>query len=141
MAACLHARLRCRCGGASCLWPSSRAFAATWATTASSVSATHSIDLVVATGVAGTDPAEHPIPRVPCQVGFSPEASRKIIETLASFYQLAQAECAVIGHERGARFEFDRRLRGEAATMDERPCSLLADACAAEGTPYDVISS
>lgn len=98
-------------------------------------------DLVVTTGVVSTDPAEHSISRIPGHVSFSFEARSRSQDTLEAYYQLMRAECTAIGRERGVRFEFDRRLNSDPATMDERLCSLLSKACADQGTPYDVIPS
>lgn len=98
-------------------------------------------DLVVTTGVVSTDPAEHAISRIPGQVRFSFEARSKSQDTLEAFYQLMRAECSAVGRERGVRFEFDRRLLSEPATMDERLCGLLSQACRAQGTPFEVIPS
>lgn len=98
-------------------------------------------DLVVTTGVVSTDPAEHSISRIPGQVSFSFEARSKSNDTLEAFYQLMRAEVAAISRERGVRFEFDRRLLSEPATMDERLCGLLSRACSAQGTPHEVIPS
>ena len=98
-------------------------------------------DLVVTAGVVTTDPAEHSISRIPGHVSFSFEARSKSNDTLEAFYQLMQAECAAISRERGVRFEFDRRLLSEPATMDSVICGVLSQACADQGTPYEVIPS
>ena len=81
-------------------------------------------DLVVTTGVVGTDPAEHSISRIPGQVGFSFEARSESRDTLEAFYQLMRDECAAIERERGVRFEFDRRLlTASRPLMDEAICA------------------
>jgi N-carbamoyl-L-amino-acid hydrolase len=98
-------------------------------------------DLVVTTGIVGTDPAEHSISRIPGTVNFSLEARSKSRDTLEAFYQLVQAECSAISRERGVRFEFDRRLLSEPATMDPALCGLLAKACAEQGVAWDTIPS
>ena len=98
-------------------------------------------DLVVTTGIVGTDPAEHSISRIPGAVNFSLEARSKSRDTLEAFYQLVQAECSAISRERGVRFEFDRRLLSEPATMDPALCALLAKACAEQGVAWDTIPS
>ncbi|MEO7241764.1 MAG: Zn-dependent hydrolase [Variovorax sp.] len=98
-------------------------------------------DLVVTAGVVSTDPAEHSISRIPGNVSFSLEARSKSNDTLEAFYQLMQAECAAIARERGVRFEFDRRLISDPATMDPKICGVLTRACAAQGVPYEVIAS
>ncbi|MFT3719691.1 hydantoinase/carbamoylase family amidase [Pseudorhodoferax sp.] len=98
-------------------------------------------DLVVTTGIVTTDPDEHSISRIPGSVRFSFEARSKSEDTLEAFYQLMRAECKAIERERGVRFEFDRRLLSEPATMDERLCGLLAQACRDVGAAFETIPS
>lgn len=98
-------------------------------------------DLVVTTGIVSTDPAEHSISRIPGQVSFSLEARSKSTDTLEAFYQLVRAECGSIERERGVRFEFDRRLLSDPATMDEKLCGVLSEACAAQQTAFELIPS
>lgn len=98
-------------------------------------------DLVVTTGIVSTDPAEHSISRIPGQVSFSLEARSKSTDTLEAFYQLVRAECGSIERERGVRFEFDRRLLSEPATMDEKLCGVLSEACAAQQAAFELIPS
>ena len=99
------------------------------------------IDLVVTTGVVGTDPSEHSISRIPGTVHFSFEARSKSHDTLEGFYQLMRAECASIARERGVKFEFDRRLESSPATMDEKICAELAESCKRMATPYETVPS
>lgn len=98
-------------------------------------------DLVVTTGIVTTDPAEHSISRIPGRVEFSLEARSKSTDTLEAFYQLMQAECAAIARERGVKFEFDRRLMSDPATMDPRICGLLDAACGELGVAYETLPS
>ena len=98
-------------------------------------------DLVVTTGIVGTDPAEHSISRIPGSVRFSFEARSKSDDTLEAFYQLMRAECKAIERERGVRFEFDRRLLSDPASMNERICNVLSSACKDLGTSFDLIPS
>lgn len=98
-------------------------------------------DLVVTTGIVSTDPAEHSISRIPGQVSFSLEARSKSTDTLEAFYQLVRAECGSIERERGVRFEFDRRLLSDPATMDETLCGVLSEACAAQQAAFELIPS
>jgi N-carbamoyl-L-amino-acid hydrolase len=98
-------------------------------------------DLVVTTGIVSTDPAEHSISRIPGQVSFSLEARSKSNDTLEAFYQIVRAECAAIERERGVRFEFDRRLLSDPATMDAALCAVLSKACTDQGTAFEVIPS
>jgi len=98
-------------------------------------------DLVVTAGIVQTDPAEHSISRIPGRVSFSLEARSKSTDTLEAFYQLMRAECSAISRERGVKFEFDRRVLSEPATMDTRICDILSKACEKRGAPYEVIPS
>ncbi|XUP17024.1 hydantoinase/carbamoylase family amidase [Variovorax sp. DAIF25] len=98
-------------------------------------------DLVVTTGIVSTDPAEHSISRIPGQVSFSLEARSKSTDTLEAFYRLMRAECGSIERERGVRFEFDRRLLSDPATMDEKLCGVLSEACAAQEAAFELIPS
>ncbi|WP_397473870.1 hydantoinase/carbamoylase family amidase [Pusillimonas sp.] len=98
-------------------------------------------DLVVTVGVVQTDPAEHSISRIPGRVSFSFEVRSKSNDTLEAFYQLMRAECSAISRERGVKFEFDRRVFSEPATMDPRICDILSDASEKRGVPFEVIPS
>jgi len=99
------------------------------------------IDLVVTTGIVGTDPSEHSISRIPGTVHFSFEARSKSQDTLEGFYQLMRTECRSISRERGVKFEFDRRLESSPATMDEKICAELARSCERIATPYEIVPS
>ena len=75
-------------------------------------------DLVMTTGIIGTDPAEHALARIPGRLRFSFEARSQSTETLEAFYDLFLSECGGISEERGVRFVFDRRLDSAPARMD-----------------------
>ena len=98
-------------------------------------------DLVVTAGIVQTDAAEHSITRIPGRVTFSFEARSKSTDTLEAFYQLMRAECSAIARERGVKFEFDRRLLSEPATMDPGICDRLSDACRGLGVSFEIIPS
>lgn len=98
-------------------------------------------DLVVTTGIVQTDAAEHSISRIPGHVSFSLEARSKSTDTLEAFYQLMRAECTSIERERGVRFAFDRRLESAPATMNQRICGVLSQACGTLDVPFDVMPS
>ena len=98
-------------------------------------------DLVVTTGMVSTNAAEHATSRIPGQVRFSFEVRSKSIVTLEAFYQLMRAECKAIGRERQVRFEFDRRLITDPATMDSQLCQLLSKVGAERAYPFEVIAS
>jgi beta-ureidopropionase / N-carbamoyl-L-amino-acid hydrolase len=99
------------------------------------------IDLVVTTGVVGTDPEEHSISRIPGTVNLSFEARSKSRDTLEGFYQLMRNECASIARERGVKFEFDRRLESAPATMDEKLCTALSESCSRLSVAYESVPS
>lgn len=98
-------------------------------------------DLVVTAGIVQTDPAEHSISRIPGRVSFSLEARSKSTDTLEAFYQLMRAECSAISRERGVKFEFDRRVFSEPATMEPKICDILSKACEQLDVAYEVIPS
>jgi beta-ureidopropionase / N-carbamoyl-L-amino-acid hydrolase len=75
-------------------------------------------DIVVTSGVFGTDAREHAIARIPGTVRFSFEVRSQSKETLEVFYDQFLSECRVIGDERGVAFKLDRRLEAAPAMMD-----------------------
>ena len=75
-------------------------------------------DLVVTSGMFGTDQREHALARIPGNVQFSFEARSQSKETLESFYDLFLSECQMIGEERGVEFILDRRFDTQPASMD-----------------------
>lgn len=76
-------------------------------------------DLVVTSGVFGTDPHEHAIARIPGAVRFSFEARSQSRTTLEDYYGRFQTECEVIEKQCGVRFSFDRRIEIAPANMDQ----------------------
>jgi N-carbamoyl-L-amino-acid hydrolase len=98
-------------------------------------------DVVVTSGVFGTDPAEHAIARIPGKVSFSFEVRSQSRETLEGFYDLFHRECNLVGEERGVEFRFDRRLEAAPATMDADWVKRLRAAAAALGLPDEEIPS
>jgi N-carbamoyl-L-amino-acid hydrolase len=75
-------------------------------------------DLVVTTGVLGTDPAEHAIARIPGKVSFSFEIRSQSQETIEAFHALFEDECQRIAEERGVRFDLGRRVDIAPAEMN-----------------------
>lgn len=98
-------------------------------------------DLVVTAGVLQTNAAEHSISRVPGSARFSLEARSKSIDTIEAFYQLVQAEMTSISRERGVRFDCDRRLLSDPATMDAALSELLLQACRERAIRHEVLPS
>lgn len=99
------------------------------------------IDLVVTTGIVGTDPAEHALSRIPGKVDFSLEVRSQSPDTLDVFYELMRTECRAIERDRGVQFVFDRRLSSAPAIMDAHVSSLLVDACRALDLPQERVPS
>ncbi len=98
-------------------------------------------DVVVTSGVFGTDPAEHAIARIPGKVSFSFEVRSQSRETLEGFYDLFRSECNLIAEERGVEFVFDRRLESAPATMDVDWVGRLRKSARALGLPDEEIPS
>src|SRR5579864_37210 len=98
-------------------------------------------DVVVTSGVFGTDPAEHAIARIPGKVSFSFEVRSQSRETLEGFYDLFRSECNLIAEERGVEFSFDRRLESAPATMDADWVRRLRKSAQALGLPDEEIPS
>lgn len=98
-------------------------------------------DLVVTSGVLGTDPREHAIARIPGTVRFSFEVRSQSKETLEAFYDLFLSECSIISEERGVRFDLDRRLAAEPADMDAEWIARLKAGAQRLGLPAEEIPS
>ncbi|MFZ0845153.1 MAG: Zn-dependent hydrolase [Pseudolabrys sp.] len=98
-------------------------------------------DLVVTSGVFGTDPAEQAIARIPGTVYFSFEARSQNVETLEAFYDLFLSECEGIGEERGVSFIFDRRVESAPATMDPGWVERLRKCARDLGLPDEALPS
>ncbi|HTB42824.1 MAG TPA: Zn-dependent hydrolase [Acetobacteraceae bacterium] len=98
-------------------------------------------DLVLTTGIIGTDPAEHALARIPGHLRFSFEARSQSTETLEAFYELFRSECASISEERGVAFKFDRRLDSAPARMDDAWIVRLREILREMGLPDEPIPS
>jgi N-carbamoyl-L-amino-acid hydrolase len=98
-------------------------------------------DLVVTSGVMGTDSSEHAIARIPGMLRMSFEARSQSQETLEAFYDLFVSECTAIGEERGVEFRFDRRLQSAPAVMDPGWVEKLRAAARSLGLPDEPIPS
>src|ERR1700761_465406 len=98
-------------------------------------------DVVVTSGIVGTDPTEHAIARIPGKVSFSFEVRSQNRDTLEGFYDLFRSECNLIAEERGVEFSFDRRLESAPATMDADWVRRLRQAAQGLGLPDEEIPS
>lgn len=99
------------------------------------------LDLVVTSGVVGTNPAEHSISRIPGEVDFSLEIRSQSVDTLEAFYQLIRVECSGIEKARGVKFEFDERVVSEPGVMDREWLARLRKACTTLQYPFIDIPS
>jgi N-carbamoyl-L-amino-acid hydrolase len=98
-------------------------------------------DLVITSGIMGTESSEHAIARIPGKVKFSFEARSQSQQTLEAFYDLFVSECASIGGERGVVFKLDRRLQSAPATMDPAWVERLRTAARDLGLPDEPFPS
>lgn len=98
-------------------------------------------DLVVTSGVFGTDPIEHAIARIPGSLRFSLDIRSQSPETLEAFYALFLSECEQIRAKRGVQFVLDQRLETAPAIMDTGWIDGLRDAARALGVPDETMPS
>ncbi|NYE25563.1 hydantoinase/carbamoylase family amidase [Pigmentiphaga litoralis] len=98
-------------------------------------------DLVVTSGIMGTDPAEHAVSRIPGQVNFSFEVRSESTDTLEAFYKVMRDECDAVARQRGVRFEFDRRIASAPAVMDTGIVKTLLDTADALSLPVEKVAS
>jgi beta-ureidopropionase / N-carbamoyl-L-amino-acid hydrolase len=99
------------------------------------------VDLVVTTGIVGTDPQEHSVSRIPGDVRFSLEIRSQSLDTLEAFYQLVLVEAAGIEKSRGVKFDFGERVLSEPGIIDREWAARLRKVCAALQLPYIDIPS
>jgi N-carbamoyl-L-amino-acid hydrolase len=92
------------------------------------------VDLVVTSGVVGTDPREHSPSRIPGDVRFSLEIRSQALETIEAFHQLALNEAAAIEESRGVRFDLGERVLSEPGPIDGGWAARLRQSCAALST-------
>lgn len=99
------------------------------------------VDLVVTSGIVGTDPRQHSISRIPGEVQFSLEIRSQSLETLEAFYQLVLVESAGIERSRGVKFDFGERVLSEPGLINRDWAQRLRRVCAALRYPYIDIPS
>lgn len=75
-------------------------------------------DLVVTSGVVGTDPTRHAIARIPDTLSFSLDIRSQDAETLAQMRTYLQTEMADIARSRGVQFELGAETAVAPARMD-----------------------
>jgi N-carbamoyl-L-amino-acid hydrolase len=98
-------------------------------------------DLVLTTGIAGTDPHEHALARIPGRMTFSLDIRSQSQETMEAFYELFASECRALAAERGVEFRPGRRLGAAPARMDARLTATLRRELRAAGLTDEPIPS
>ncbi|MCC7275650.1 MAG: hydantoinase/carbamoylase family amidase [Alphaproteobacteria bacterium] len=99
------------------------------------------LDLVVTSGIVGTNAEEHAISRIPGEAAFSFEVRSQSRDTLEAFYHLMRTECRAIESARKVQFIFDRRLDAAPARMDDALVKRLLAHSAALGLPAETVPS
>jgi N-carbamoyl-L-amino-acid hydrolase len=98
-------------------------------------------DLVMTSGIIGTDPAEHSIARIPGRVCFSFEARSQSPATLDAVHALLLEECRRVEEDRGVAFRFDARLDAAPARMDPSWVERLQAIAASLGLAAETMAS
>ena len=98
-------------------------------------------DLVMTTGIIGTDPKDHAISRIPDAVSFGFEIRSQSQETIESVYDLFRSECRAVAEQRGVAFEFDDRIVAEPALMDAGIIAKLVRAAQKLGLAGEIMAS
>jgi|TARA_R110001583_G_scaffold17679_2_gene71394 N-carbamoyl-L-amino-acid hydrolase len=75
-------------------------------------------DLVLTSGVVGTDPQKHAIARIPDSISFSLDVRSQDVETLDSMRDLLRAHMRIVERNRKIRFEMDDELSVAPALCD-----------------------
>jgi N-carbamoyl-L-amino-acid hydrolase len=99
------------------------------------------LDIVITTGVMGTDPDQHALARIPGEVTFSFEVRSQSYDTLEAFYELFRSECRAVSDQRRVKFEFDDRIYTEPARMDEKIIKRLVALSEKLGRPTELLAS
>jgi len=98
-------------------------------------------DLVLTSGVVGTDAARHAIARIPDEVSFSLDIRSQSAQTLAEMELYLAEEMADIARARGVRFETGPRVDTAPAMMDRAITQGLMAAMATRGLePFSMAS-
>jgi beta-ureidopropionase / N-carbamoyl-L-amino-acid hydrolase len=98
-------------------------------------------DLVLTSGIVGTDPKMHAMTRIPDQISFSLDLRSQSARVLDEMRDLLKAEMAQIERDRKVRFELDEELRVEPALCDPALVSGLSAAMQEAGQEPFVMAS
>lgn len=97
--------------------------------------------LTLTHGIAGTDPKEHAVSRVPGEVHFSVEIRADNSRAMHEFHSLLKQEAKAVENERGVSFSFDVPIVNEPAPMDPRWIGRLDELCTRAGIPHERLAS
>jgi beta-ureidopropionase / N-carbamoyl-L-amino-acid hydrolase len=98
-------------------------------------------DLVLTSGIVGTDPQKHAMTRIPDSIGFSLDIRSQSAETLDQMRLLLKTEMRQVEHDRKVRFVCDREMRVEPALCDPQLVEALRAAMARTGLEPFVMPS
>lgn len=98
-------------------------------------------DLVLTSGIVGTDPEKHAMTRIPDQVSFSLDIRSQSARVLDEMRELLKTEMAQIERDRKVRFELDEELRVAPALCDPGLVTGLCKAMETVGQEPFVMAS
>ncbi|WP_249690965.1 Zn-dependent hydrolase [Stappia sp. WLB 29] len=98
-------------------------------------------DLVLTSGIVGTDPDKHAMTRIPDQVSFSLDIRSQSARVLDEMRDLLKTEMAQIERDRKVRFELDEELRVAPALCDADLVARLSKAMETVGQEPFVMAS
>jgi len=99
------------------------------------------LDIVVTSGIVGTNAQVHAMTRIPDEITFSLEIRSQSTDALEAFYHLMQTECNNIAKERKVSFHFDRKLYTAPAKMNERWIERLEAISKQLNLPSELLAS
>ena len=85
------------------------------------------LDLVVTSGMAGTNAERHAITRIPDEFSFSFEIRSSRTDDLETFYRIIRNQCAAVEKNRGVGFEFDEQLHTAPALISDKWVARLLE--------------
>jgi len=98
-------------------------------------------DLVLTSGIVGTDPQKHAMTRIPDSIGFSLDIRSQSPETLDQMNALLATEMRQVERDRKVRFVRDKQMRVEPALCDPKLVDALMAAMGRTGLEPFVMPS
>ena len=99
------------------------------------------LDLVITSGIVGTNAKVHAMTRIPDEISFSFEIRSQSVDALEAFYHLMQTECANIQKSRRVHFNFDRKLYTAPAKISDAWVNRLQEKSEMLHFPSETIPS